>query len=51
VKFISRSWEHLFNVPNYITEREKATPAVGINFFIRKEGILKIQKATTIHQP
>jgi len=32
LKFISISWEHLFNVPNYITKREKATPAVGIGF-------------------
>ena len=27
LKFISISWKHLFYVPNYITEREKATPA------------------------
>jgi len=27
----------LFDVPNYITEREKATPAVGIKFKFEKK--------------
>ena len=39
LKFISISSTTLFDVPNYIIEREKVTPAVGINFFIRKGGI------------
>jgi len=49
VKFISISWEHLFNVPNYVTERERATPAVGIRFIFEKKVFKKFKKLVTCY--